>query len=157
MTPFRIIVPNSPLRNRRIEPRTTTRRSTGWFPDSRDFIPRVKAHYSCNPIFIRDTAVCRNHGKSLSRRTSHRAKRCVYTYVRVCVCSLVSGREAIGKSGRTIKLSKNRGWIKSGNKVVPIFVSIANYSFMYVSKWKRRKFGRKYRRSTILSRRENFQ
>lgn len=156
MTPFRIIVPNSPLRigARTIEARTTTRRSTGWFPDSRDFIPRVKAHYSCNPIFIRDTAVCRNHGKSLSRRT-YRAKRCVYMYA-VCVCVCVCSR-GNWKSGRTIKLSKNHGWIKSGNKVVPIFVSIANYSFMYVSKWKRRKFGRKYRRSTILSRRENFQ
>lgn len=85
---------------------TTTRRfrPTGWFPDSRDFIPRVKAHYSCNPIFIRDTAVCRNHGKSLSRRT-YRAKSCVY----ICVCSLcvsvcvcvrwLVGREAIGNQG----------------------------------------------------------
>lgn len=68
--------------------RTTRRRSTGWFPDSRDFIPRVKAHYSRNPIFIRDTAVCRNHGKSLSRRT-YRDKR--------FVC--VSGREATGNQG----------------------------------------------------------
>lgn len=68
--------------------RTPRRRSTGWFPDSRDFIPRVKAHYSRNPIFIRDTAVCRNHGKSLSRRT-YRDKR--------FVC--VSGREATGNQG----------------------------------------------------------
>ena len=71
----------------------------------------------------------------------------------VCVCSLASWTRGDWKSGRTIKLSKNHGWIKSGNKVVPIFVSIANYSFMYVSKWERRKFGRKYRGSTILSRR----